>query len=180
MGYRPVRYGDSIFICDLIYFRRKTLFRWALWVALSTCLLVHGLVIWIVFKYVLAAFDHFFSPLLWLPFMPVQIFALLVCLSEDRTGIDRHWLLTCSLCTFSVWVPKACGISFSCPCLCTDRPPRRSANSNACLDLTDFQFSTFNFEFSTISIPTPYCPAPAALACSNGKIAVTTVPLLFE
>ena len=152
---------------------------------LSTCLLVHGLVIWIVFKYVLAAFDHF-SPLLWLPFMLIEIFALFVCLSEDRTGIDRqtrgdpHWLLTCSLCTFSVWVHKACGILFSCPCLCRNGLPRRSANSNACLDLTDFQFSTFNFEFSTISIPTPYCPAPAALACSNGKIAVTTVPLLFE
>ena len=27
----------------VIYFRRKTPFRWALWVALSTCLLVHGL-----------------------------------------------------------------------------------------------------------------------------------------
>src|SRR5260370_21715408 len=46
----------------VIYFRRKTLFRWALWVALSTCLLVHGLVIWIVFKYVLPAFDPF-SPI---------------------------------------------------------------------------------------------------------------------
>lgn len=72
----------------VIYFRRKTLFRWALWVALSTGLLVHGLVIWIVFKYVLAAFDHL-SPLLWLPFKLIEIFALLVCLSEDRTGIAR-------------------------------------------------------------------------------------------
>jgi hypothetical protein len=58
-------------------------------VALSTRLLVHGLVIWIVFKYVLAAFDHF-SPLLWRPFMLIEIFALLVCPSEDRTGIDRQ------------------------------------------------------------------------------------------
>src|SRR6516164_365052 len=95
----------------VIYFRRKTLYRWALWVALSTCLLVHGLVVWIVFKYVLAMFEHF-SPLLWLPFMLIGILALLVCLSEDRTGIDRqtrgdsHCLLTCSLCTFSVWFHK--------------------------------------------------------------------------
>jgi hypothetical protein len=82
-------FATAIPFLFVIYFRRKTLFRWALGVALLTCLLVHGLVIWIVFKYVLAAFDHF-SPLLWLPFMLIQIFALLVWLSEDRTGIDRQ------------------------------------------------------------------------------------------
>jgi hypothetical protein len=52
-------FATAIPFSFVIYFRRKTLFRWALGVALLTCLLDHGLVIWIVFKYVLAAFDHF-------------------------------------------------------------------------------------------------------------------------
>jgi cation transport ATPase len=67
----------------VIYARRKALSR-SFWMALLICLAIHTLVIWAIFEYVLAIFSHF-SPLLWLPFMLVELFGLIIV----STRIER-------------------------------------------------------------------------------------------
>jgi hypothetical protein len=52
--------------------------------ALLTCLAIHILAIWVIFERVLAMFSHF-SPLLWLPFMLVELFCLIIV----STRIER-------------------------------------------------------------------------------------------
>jgi hypothetical protein len=60
----------------VIYARRKTL-SWSFGMALLICLVIHILAIWVIFEYVLAGFSRF-SPLLWLPFMLVELFGLII------------------------------------------------------------------------------------------------------
>jgi hypothetical protein len=67
----------------VIYAQRKTL-SWSFWMALLICLAIHILAIWVIFEYVLAIFRRF-SPLLWLPFMLVELFGLIIV----STRIER-------------------------------------------------------------------------------------------
>jgi hypothetical protein len=67
--------------CFLLYLRRRMRLRWTFWTAVLVCLAVHTLVIWIIFKYVLADFTHF-SPLLWLPFMLIDSFGLMLIVAR--------------------------------------------------------------------------------------------------
>ena len=58
--------------------------EWSFWMALLICLAIHILAIWVIFERILAMFSHF-SPLLWLPFMLVELFGLIIV----STRIER-------------------------------------------------------------------------------------------
>jgi hypothetical protein len=67
---------------------RERLFRWSFWVSLTTCLVVHVLVVWFFFQYVLFEARRF-SILFWYPFMLVEVLALLIVvkrIEEKLTG----------------------------------------------------------------------------------------------
>ena len=65
----------------VVYACRRSAFRWSFWTALTICLAVHLLAIWIVFQYVLAAFQtvNFW---LWLPVMLMEAFVLLIAIKR--------------------------------------------------------------------------------------------------
>ena len=72
----------------VVYACRRLAFRWSFWTALTICLAVHLLAIWIVFQYVLAAFQTV-NVWLWLPVMLIEAFVLLIAIkriSEKLTG----------------------------------------------------------------------------------------------
>jgi len=75
----------SMVICA----RRKTL-SCSFGMALLICLVIHILAIWAIFKYVLASFSRF-SPLLWLPFMLVELFGLIIVSRRiERAITGKH------------------------------------------------------------------------------------------
>jgi cytochrome bd-type quinol oxidase subunit 2 len=75
----------------VIYAFRRRLSRWPLWLALSICLVVHGLIFFLVFEYVLSEFQ---SISIWalLPVMIAEAFVLLVFVKrlEERLAGRRE------------------------------------------------------------------------------------------
>lgn len=74
----------------VVYAFRRRLSRWSFWVALSICLVVHGLIFFLVFAYVLSEFQ---SLSIWalLPVMIAEALILLVVLKRLEEGLaGRH------------------------------------------------------------------------------------------
>jgi len=64
--------------------------RWSFWSALAICLVVHSLIIWVVFQYVLANVYHF-GWALWFPIAFVEAFVLLVAVQKvEEILTGRH------------------------------------------------------------------------------------------
>jgi hypothetical protein len=75
----------------VVYACRRLAFKWSFWTALAICLAIHLLAIWIVFQYLLAAFQTV-NIWLWLPVMLMEAFVLLIAIkriSEKLTGKQK-------------------------------------------------------------------------------------------
>jgi hypothetical protein len=70
----------------VVYACRRLAFKWSFWTALTICLALHLLAIWIVFRYVLAAFQTV-NIWLWLPVMLTEALVLLIAIK--RISVKR-------------------------------------------------------------------------------------------
>jgi hypothetical protein len=80
--------GTLIPFCFVVFVNRRRLNRWPFWSSLTTCLILHALLVWAIFQYVLSGIQRF-SILLWYPFMLVEAFILLIAvkrIEEKLTG----------------------------------------------------------------------------------------------
>lgn len=80
--------GSLLTFGIVIYAFRSHLIRAAFWISLSLCAVVHVGMMWIIFGFLLDQFTRF-PPLLWLPFVLIEVVLLLVFvkrIEEKITG----------------------------------------------------------------------------------------------
>lgn len=82
--------GTAVSFALVIYMHRQWLTRWTFWTALLICLLVHCVLVFVLFQFVLSDFSRV-SPLLWTPVMILETFVLLIAVAkiENKFGLDR-------------------------------------------------------------------------------------------
>jgi hypothetical protein len=75
----------------VVYMHRKWLARWTFWSALLFCLLLHCILLFTFFQFVLRGFSSF-SPLLWSPVLVSEPFVLLFAIGkiERKLGLDLN------------------------------------------------------------------------------------------
>jgi len=78
----------------VVYMHRRWLTRWTFWTAMLICFLVHCVLVFVFFQFVLRDFTRF-SPLLWSPVMVFETFALLIAIAklERKFGLDRKHIV---------------------------------------------------------------------------------------
>jgi hypothetical protein len=78
----------------VVYLFRSHFGRLAFWFSFLTCFLVHVGLMWIIFRFALEGFTHF-SPLLWYPFMLIEILVLMVVIKRIEEKITgKHEIIT--------------------------------------------------------------------------------------
>jgi hypothetical protein len=73
----------------VIYAFRSHLLRWSFWISFVLCAGVHVCLMWLFFGHLLGSFSHF-SPLLWFPFMLIEIFVLLIVIKRIEEKITGN------------------------------------------------------------------------------------------
>ena len=85
--------GTLLTFAFVFYAFRSHLLRWSFWISFLLCAAIHAGLMWFIFEYVLASFTHL-SPLLWFPFILIEILVLMVVVKRIEERITgKHEII---------------------------------------------------------------------------------------